>query len=219
MVFNNGYFNFDQPFSHKTSIMPRTQEQYDIIRKEKKELIMNVALELFAEKGYHATTISKIAGQAGISKGLIYNYFDSKKEILDELITHGFEEVYKNFDLNKDGTLTDDEFVYFIRQSFRLVMENLQHWKLFFSLMLQPSVTERFSADYREKAAPFFEMLFSFIQSRGSKDPEGDLMVISAMLEGALLYSIATPQIFPVEKMEKNIIHAAFRIINNQNKT
>ncbi len=199
--------------------MPRSQEQYDEIRKQKKELIMGVALELFAKNGYHATSISQITQKAKISKGLIYNYFESKKEILDELIAHGFDEIYDNFDLNKDGTLTEDEFVYFIKQSFKLVHENSQHWKLFFSLLLQPSITETFAKDYREKAAPVFNMLLNFIQSKGSKDPEGDLIAISSMLEGAFLYYVAMPGYFNKEKIEITITDACFRIINNQKTT
>lgn len=194
--------------------MPRSEEQFDTIRKQKKELIMEVALELFAENGFHATSISQIAKKAGISKGLIYNYFESKKDILDELITHGFNEIYENFDLNRDEILTKTEFIFFIKHNFELLSKNMEHWKLFFSLMLQPLVAESFSKDYKEMGEPVFRMIFNFIQSQGSKDPEGDLMAISSMLEGAFLYCIVAPDIFPIQKMEEKIITACFKIIN-----
>ena len=197
--------------------MPRSSVQLDKIRKQRKQLIMETALKLFAEKGYHATSISQIAKRAKISKGLTYNYFESKKEILDELIEHGFYEVYEKFDLNKDGTLTEDEFIYFINEIFNQVQENTEHWKLFFSLLLQPSIAETFTKEYQEKGAPVFNMLLNFIKSRGSKDPEGDLFAVSSMLEGAFLYCITMPDFFDREKMKKSIIDASFRIINNQN--
>ena len=50
--------------------MPKSPEQFDDIRKQKKQLIMDTALELFAENGFHATSISQIAAKAKISKGL-----------------------------------------------------------------------------------------------------------------------------------------------------
>jgi len=39
---------------------------------------MNTVLQLFANNGYESTSISKIALTAGISKGLMYNYFRAK---------------------------------------------------------------------------------------------------------------------------------------------
>ena len=194
---------------------PRSAKQLDNIRKQKTELIMETALELFAENGFHATSMSQIAKKAGISKVLAYNYFESKNDILNEIMANGFEAVYADLDLNKDGIVTKEEFIHFIRHSFDLVRENPQHWKLFFSLMLQPHVTATFNDEYKAKGEPFFQMMYTFIKSSGSKDPEGDLMVVSAMLEGAFLYCIVAPEIFPIDVMEEKVINAFFKIINN----
>jgi len=194
---------------------PRSAKQLDDIRKQKKELILETALELFAENGFHATSMSQIAKKAGISKGLAYNYFESKNDILNVIMAHGFEAVYADLDLNNDGIVTKDEFIHFIRHSFSLVRENPQHWKLFFSLMLQPHVTATFNDEYKAKGEPIFMMMYNFIKSSGSKDPEGDLMVVSALLEGAFLYCIVAPDIFPIDVMEEKVINAFFHIINN----
>ena len=193
--------------------MPKSPEQFDDIRKQKKQLIMDTALELFAENGFHATSISQIAAKAKISKGLTYNYFGSKNEILDEIMTQGFNEIYDNLDINHDGVLIEDEFKYFIHENFRLVRENLLYWKLFFSLLLQPKVSVAFADRYQEKAGPIFEMLFQFIVSSGSKEPEKDLMAVTAMIEGAFLYMVAAPDVFPVEKLEEAVIDNCLKII------
>ncbi len=194
---------------------PRTSAQLIKIRHEKKELILEKALELFAEKGYHATSISTIAKKSKISKGLIYNYFDSKKEILNEIIKYGFVTIFQSLDIKENGILTKDEFVFFIKENFKLLQENIKHWKLFYSLMLQPQVTKTFASDYKNMVTPLFKMLFNFIDARGSNDPQGDLMAISAMLEGAFLYAVATPEVFPLEVMQEKIINACFKIIDN----
>ncbi|MCY1719504.1 TetR/AcrR family transcriptional regulator [Prolixibacteraceae bacterium Z1-6] len=193
--------------------MPKSPEQYDDIRKQKKQLIMNTALELFAENGYHTTSISQIASKAKISKGLTYNYFKSKSEILNELMEHGFNEIYDNLDINHDGILTEEEFIFFIKENFRILRENMHHWKLFFSLLLQPQVSATFAAQYEEKAGPIFNLFFGFIKSRGSKNPESDLMAISSMLEGAFLYCVAAPDVFPMDKLEEAVINSCFKII------
>ncbi|HET6559885.1 MAG TPA: TetR/AcrR family transcriptional regulator, partial [Prolixibacteraceae bacterium] len=66
--------------------MPRTTVQFEAIREEKRKLILETALELFAENGYHGTSISHITKKAGISKGLLYNYFVSKEDVLKNII-------------------------------------------------------------------------------------------------------------------------------------
>lgn len=195
---------------------PRSAKQFDDIRKQKRELIMDTALELFAENGFHATSISQIAKKAGISKGLTYNYFESKIDILNEIIQHGFDTVYSNFDLNHDGILTEEEFVHFIRQSFKIMRNNLRYWKLYYSLMLQPKVSESFNNDYLEKAKPILEMLHQFIAQNGSTDPEGDTMVISALLEGAYLFFVTAPDLFPPEVLEDKLVEACFKLIRNK---
>ena len=62
--------------------MAMSLERRQQVAAEKKTLIKEAALSLFDQKGYRDTTIEDIAKLAGISKGLVYKYFSSKKEIL-----------------------------------------------------------------------------------------------------------------------------------------
>lgn len=66
--------------------MPRTKEQYEVIKIESKLKIKRVGLKLFIEKGLLATSVSEIALEAGISKGLMYHYYKSKEDLYYELI-------------------------------------------------------------------------------------------------------------------------------------
>ena len=62
--------------------MAMSLEKRQKIAAERRQLILDSALSLFDEKGYFDTTIADIAGSAGISTGLIYQYFNSKIDIL-----------------------------------------------------------------------------------------------------------------------------------------
>ncbi|SHF76723.1 TetR/AcrR family transcriptional regulator [Ornithinibacillus halophilus] len=55
---------------------------------EKKMNLIETGLTLFAEKGYHATSIQEIAKQAGISKGAFYLYFQSKEDFITTAISY-----------------------------------------------------------------------------------------------------------------------------------
>ena len=65
--------------------MPRTKEQNEEIRNKTRNAILNSSLKLFANRGFHGTSISEISKAAGISKGLAYNYFESKEKILEAI--------------------------------------------------------------------------------------------------------------------------------------
>ncbi|SHE76026.1 transcriptional regulator, TetR family [Mariniphaga anaerophila] len=194
--------------------MPRSPEQFDKIRKQKKQLILDTALELFAEKGFHATSMSQVAKQAKVSKGLAYNYFASKQEILSEIVKEGFDSIYSNFDLNHDGILTRDEFEQFIRKSFHVISENRRFWKLYSAIVMQSNLTDSLMDEYGDKFPKIMQMLNRFTTSMGSKDPEGDLLVISSLVKGALLIVISAPDFFSLKQLEDKTIEACFRLIS-----
>jgi AcrR family transcriptional regulator len=63
------------------------------MRQTSKQKILEAALELFAYDGYHTTSISKVARKANVSKGLIYNYFESKEELLKSMLDRLLQQV------------------------------------------------------------------------------------------------------------------------------
>jgi len=52
---------------------------------DKRRLILDAAITVFARQGFHHCRVSDVADQAGVAYGLVYHYFDSKEEILNEL--------------------------------------------------------------------------------------------------------------------------------------
>ncbi|MDJ0788258.1 MAG: TetR/AcrR family transcriptional regulator [Myxococcota bacterium] len=62
-------------------------------KREKRDLILDAAIEVFASKGYHGARVSDIAREAGIAYGLVYHYFKNKEEILSTI----FEERWTGF--------------------------------------------------------------------------------------------------------------------------
>ena len=65
---------------------------------DKKELIMNKAMELFAKQGFEATSVQQITEECGISKGAFYLSFHSKKELIMTLIDHFMAQLHELMD-------------------------------------------------------------------------------------------------------------------------
>jgi AcrR family transcriptional regulator len=54
---------------------------------DKRRNILDAAIRVFARQGFHSTRVSDIADEAGVAYGLVYHYFKSKDEVLNELFT------------------------------------------------------------------------------------------------------------------------------------
>lgn len=67
---------------------------------DKRQAILDATLQLISENGFHGTAMSKVAKVAGVSTGIIYHYFSSKDELIDEL--------YKDIKLKSVPFIADD---------------------------------------------------------------------------------------------------------------
>jgi TetR/AcrR family fatty acid metabolism transcriptional regulator len=54
---------------------------------DKRRMILDAAIRVFAREGFHRCRVSDIANEAGVAYGLVYHYFRSKDEVLDTLFT------------------------------------------------------------------------------------------------------------------------------------
>jgi AcrR family transcriptional regulator len=70
--------------------MPEAMSKREQVREERRRQILGAALEVFSRKGYHATNVSDVAAQAGVSQGTIYWYFDSKDELFQAALLSAF---------------------------------------------------------------------------------------------------------------------------------
>src|SRR5580700_8130643 len=52
---------------------------------DKRRVILDAAMRVFARQGFHTCRVSDIADEAGVAYGLVYHYFASKDQILDTL--------------------------------------------------------------------------------------------------------------------------------------
>ena len=185
---------------------PRTEQQFEEIRETRKNEIMDTAMELFAIEGFDKTSISKIAQKAGISKGLLYNYFSSKEELIKTIIFNGLDSLTGYIDPNHDGVLTRDELKYFIEEFFTAVQKNEHYWRLYFSLFFQPHVLKLVEKRLVVMIHTYMNMLTKYFEAKGSDDPETDAIMLGAVLDGIGFHFMANTATFPVEKIKKKLI-------------
>ncbi len=125
--------------------MPTRNEQ----KEQRRQLILETALELFVKKGYAETKIGDIAEAAHMSTGLMFHYFDSKEQLYEALVRMGAEGTNLPQKLPYDNPLA--YFEGFLKTLFSYAKENLWVFHMFV-LMAQARQSEGIPAQIREIA-------------------------------------------------------------------
>lgn len=185
---------------------PRTKEQFEEIRKESKAKIIKAAVALFAEKGYASTSISQITKDAGVSKGLIYNYFESKEDLLRQMVLGLFDEIMPRFDFKNLKKLTREKFIELTDVSLDIVYEDPHRWRLYTSIFTQPGIMDLFKEDLMKLTMPFIPLFIEYFKEKGYENPEAVLRYYSATLDGIQLHILMDIEHFPLQDVRKLLI-------------
>lgn len=184
---------------------PRTPEQYESMREERKQQIMDVALRLFAEQGYVSTSINKIASEIGVSKGLMYNYFSSKDDLLHGIFGQMFDAFGEFAGSAMPEITSKEDFSSMIDAILNLMTDNKDQWRLYMSVMFQPSLFEHAMSEFAQYIKGFMASLVQYFTMKGTADPLAEANLLAATIDGVGLYVIANPE-YPLEAVKKVII-------------
>jgi len=186
--------------------MPRSKEQFREMREKTRNLILEHALKLFSIKGYHGTSISDIAKSAGISKGLAYNYFESKQKLVEALfeqmlqIGHELEEI---LDSSLDPYKKLEMLIEF---SFKYIEENEEFWRLYISFVLQPEIIEQGKKVSNEFNSRLLKKMEKILKQMGVKNPTIEARILGALFDGIGLDYFIDKSNFPLQKIKKLIL-------------
>jgi TetR/AcrR family fatty acid metabolism transcriptional regulator len=76
---------------------------------DKRRQILDAAIRVFARQGFHSTRVADIADEAGVAYGLVYHYFKSKDEVLNELFTERWSLLLASIDEADRGAASPRE--------------------------------------------------------------------------------------------------------------
>ena len=187
--------------------MPRSSEQFAEMRHESRKAIKQAALELFASHGYHATSISSIASHAGISKGLLYNYYSSKddllKDILSEATTIG-DDIFMNA-VNKSNNDPMALLEIMIDTVFAFMENNQEYMKLLFSLSMKKDITDKFEEILGQTPQKKLDFIVSHLDRIGISNAKYEALYIGALLDGISLQYIHLQPDYPLHEMKSFI--------------
>lgn len=183
--------------------MPRTKEQLQEIREKTEKLILYTALELFAEKGFKGTTISDIAAKAGISKGLAYNYFSSKHDLMKTVLNLLIIEMEQLFAATKNIPDPYEKLRVIIETTFTNLERDEKFWRLYISFFLQPEVKEDTEAIANSYLDGGFKLLENIFKQIGFKNPKNEAKLLGAIIDGISFHYIFNKENYPLKQMKR----------------
>lgn len=170
--------------------MPRSKEKTEEIKQQKRGQILQAALELFAHKGFHATTVDEIARRSDVSKGLIYNYFKDKKDLLLTIVHQLFEQLDQAFPQVDPDELSPKDLEEYILVSMQAIEMEPQILKMYFMLYMQPDIAQIVKPMVQSYLDKIVDFLTPYYRSRGVDAPRPLILGLIASLDGLSLHYI-----------------------------
>ena len=190
---------------------PRKPEKFAEMREKSRNHIIAKATEVFAEHGYYKTSVAMIAESAGISKGLIYNYFKSKDELLEHVFMEGFSYFDKILTIDKIEISAHKKLEILLNNYTESLKDNLPFWKLYQSVISQPYVSQKL-AKFKE----YYESVFGplvmgiFFELFGNKLSEIEIqievMLFAAFLDGIAFDYTVMGEKYPLDAIKQKLL-------------
>ena len=160
------------------------------IREEKKQktkqAILDAAITLFSTNGFENTSIEELAKVAGVGKGTIYGYFQTKKEILYAFCEYELDQIHKELAnrANPDGPILEQVLTIYMTE-FNHVTQNKEFGRIFMRQTLFPNESD--AQDHLEIEDKYFQLLFPILkkaQDRGEIRKNIELLHITGHFYG-----------------------------------
>lgn len=172
---------------------------------DNKQDILEVAVELFAENGYHGTSMNMIAEAAEVSKGGLYWYFCSKKELYSSIIEMPFED-YMSYikKIEQKESSPVQKLKDIIKYRVNYIKENRKLSKLIINNLQNLEILKEKIYKYKDENQKILTRIFKEGVNKGKfniKDP-----YISVMIFTSIINSVASnPEILTERSTEKLI--------------
>ena len=122
--------------------------------------IIDAAMELFANKGYHETTMSDVVEASNTSKGTVYYYFDNKQELFETMINDVISRLYNSFERIAEKDCS-------VKEKLKKMMEvhanfYKKNYKLAFSIFMEG---KKIDADCKEEIWRWHKKFNSLVEN------------------------------------------------------
>jgi AcrR family transcriptional regulator len=148
--------------------------------------VVEAAAVVFRQRGYHATRLEDIAEELGMRKGSLYNYIDSKEELLLAVVSLPAAQLLDSLSALSDSDLPASEKIRLVARSHARVVED---YLPYVAVYVQEIAGQDHSPEWRERDRAYVRQLSAIIdegRQSGLFDPATVPVIHSMALIGAL---------------------------------
>jgi AcrR family transcriptional regulator len=147
--------------------------------------LLDTAIAAFAEHGYHGTSVADIAQRAGVAKGVVYWYFESKEALFLELLSSRLEEVRV---VQNPSALSEADPLLRIENGIRSALVWLERNREVLAIIQLAATDERFVAALQANMAAMADDLAAHVKEAivVGRIPDGDPHVLAYAVLGAV---------------------------------
>ncbi|UVI31066.1 TetR/AcrR family transcriptional regulator [Paenibacillus spongiae] len=188
--------------------MPRSREENERIRQLAMDNIGTAAMECFLERGYHATSIDDIARRAGVSKGLLYNYYQGKEGLLAEIVRARVDEIVGVMEAAYALDSPRDQLLQIIEGALGYIVQNPKAYRFFLHLQTHPeedAVLSKYSQMLNQEMSRQYELQCGIFERMQVVDQKLRSLYFSSALHGVMLLLSIYPD-YPVAAVKEQMI-------------
>lgn len=184
---------------------PRNAQQNAQLREEAQSRILHAALNLFAERSYAQTSMAQIAQAAGMAKGSVYHYFNSKEELLLQLFDQINEQAHHmvpepNQEVDPRTALKE-----IIDMAFQSLQTQLPFFRLIAMLSLQAEVIQGLQPRIHQMRQQKLAMYKPLFEKLPVADPEAEMFFLGALMDGMILGLHTLGEEYPLASIQQKL--------------
>ncbi len=171
-----------------------------------RQKLLDAATELFESQGYFATTVEEITAAAGVSKGLVYNYFSSKEELLVALIDDATSKMTSIAEVPAEGGSLQASLIQLVDRYFEFLKSHRRFLKLQLTLMLMPELRSVVAEPQRRRAELLLDETRKRLDRAGVAGPKKRARLLLAILDGVALHYLCIYESYPLAAMKPVVL-------------
>jgi AcrR family transcriptional regulator len=154
---------------------------------ERRATILDAAMEVFASRGFHGSSIDEIARAAGISKALIYEHFPSKKDLHNSLLEYQVDELLGRLDASAaTGEAGDLRLRAGVDAFLGFVEERREAWRMLFRDSADPDLAETFDRVQLRATAAIADLIARDPGASAAPEASFNIEMLAQQLSGSM---------------------------------